>query len=144
MYILTSPDEPTIITHATNTLILADVVKSYIENGHNCTIKIEEYDGKCKVFYDRIGMKLISDKIYNVVCGEVEVGIDNIDSLEIFFEEANPSFEKGFMRIRSFHCNLCLTEKEFLDTKKWFEDNAEKVLKYIEEYDAIVDGIIKK
>lgn len=144
MYILTSLDKLTITTHATNTLELANVVKTYIENGHNCTIEIEEYDGKCKVFYDRPGMKLISDKLYNVVCGEVETGIDNVDSLEIFFEEAKPSFEKGFMRIPSFHCHLCLTEEEFLSTKKWFEDNKNLVLSYIKEYDAIIDGICKK
>lgn len=137
MYILTSPDRPTINCHISNTLEVAEKVKQYIENKYQCTIKIEETPGR--VYFDCPGPKCLKPGLYKVLAGDIEVTIDDIDVLACYFYKV-PSFELGFMRITSFHRIISLSEEEFNNTRKWFQDNKELVEGYIEEATEIICG----
>jgi len=142
MYIIKSPDRESIVSHHTNNLETAQVLKKYIEDKYSCTITIEERPGI--LYYDCPGMKCLSPKLYKVVAaGLIEAGIDDIDMLMTAFLNQEPTFEKGFMRIPSFWCNLTLSKEEFEKLKEWFTENKEHVEEYAKEATAIIIGGIK-
>lgn len=131
MYRVYSKDRITIINHYCNTEELAGVIKNYIEPKHNCTITIE----KCKndlVYFDVPGMRFMSTDLYNVAVGKVETRIDDVKVLVAVFA-VEPDFSRGFFRFGSFAGNICLSQDEYNETKKFIEENSDLIEKWQSE-----------
>lgn len=134
MFILRSEDNPSIFTHTTNTWDLAQVVKNYIESRHDCTIIIEERKGL--VFYDCPGIRAMYKELFYVTIGYIETRVDDVDMLVYYFK-LKKDFSRGFTRISSFWQNICLTENEFNETKKYIDENPRVIEGYFNKTEEI-------
>lgn len=135
MFILTSEDKPSVITHTTNSWALSQVVKEYIESRHDCSIQIKEHKGL--VYYDCPGPAFLNPELFFVSIGKVETKVENVDMLICYFNKT-PDFAKGFMRIPSFYTHVCLSQHEFEETKQFITDNKQLIDEYIETADKII------
>lgn len=143
MFLIKSEDKPIIVPHFCNTEKLANIIKDYIEQGHNCTCVISE-PNKNNVYYDPGGAVFISPLLVNVKIGEIEVNIDHVDILVDYLNNKIPCFDKGFIRLSTFFGHLSLSEEEFLSTKKYINDNLELINSYTDTANRIINDIIGK
>lgn len=142
MYRLTSSDRPSIVAHVCNTLELAKTVKNYIESKYHCSIKIEEHPEK--MYYDCPGAKIINSELYKVEFPFIDTRIDDAPILAAFIASTQHDAIKGFSRIRSFFCNICLSEEELSECKEFIITNESTINKWDEESDLIIKKQFEK
>jgi hypothetical protein len=131
--------ESRIYNHSCSSLEVANKVKEYIDRRGEPLEIIHKED---HLFFDCPGMKLVHDFGF-IKIGVIETRVDDLGMLIYTLKKKQEKDDRGFVRISSFGCNLCISPEEHKECLDYIEYNKNLLKSKEEEVESIIDSILR-